>query len=72
MKYKCRSCNKNYSNIVDEELKKRFNNTNKFSNNDINKFTLLLRKDVYPYEYMDEWGKFNETSLSEKEEIHSN
>ena len=72
IKYKCRSCNKNYSNIVDEELKKRFNNTNKFSNNDINKFTLLLRKDVYPYEYMDEWEKFNETSLSEKEEIHSN
>ena len=25
------------------------------SNNDINKFILLLRKGVYPHEYMDEW-----------------
>ena len=35
----------------------------KFSNNDINTFILLLRKVVYPYEYMNEWEKFNETSL---------
>ena len=27
----------------------------------------MLRKNVYPYEYMDEWEKFNEISLSEKE-----
>ena len=33
---------------------------------------MLLRKSVYPYEYMDEWEKFNETTLSEKEEIYSN
>ena len=43
-----------------------FRNTFKFSNNDINKSTLLLRKGVHPYEYMDEWEKFNETSLPEK------
>ena len=47
--YKCTSCNKDYSNITDEELKKRFKNTFKFSNNDINKFILLLRKGVYHY-----------------------
>ena len=28
--------NKDYSNQIDEELKKQFNNTFKFSNNDIN------------------------------------
>ena len=32
----------------------------------------MLRKGVYPYEYMDEWEKFNETSLPEKEEFYSN
>ena len=69
IKYKCLSCNKNYSNKIDEKLKKRFNNTFKFSNNDTNKFILLLRKVVYPYEYMDQWGKFNETTLLEKEEF---
>ena len=69
IKYKCLSCNKNYSNKIDEKLKKRFKNTFKFSNNDTNKFILLLRKVVYPYEYMDQWGKFNETTLLEKEEF---
>ena len=54
IKYKCLSCNKNYSSKLDEELKIRFKNTFRFSNNDINKFILLLRKGVYCYEYMDE------------------
>ena len=44
IKYKCLSCNKNYSSKLDEELKIRFKNTFRFSNNDINKFILLLRK----------------------------
>ena len=60
------SCNKDYSDKTDEELKKRFKNTFKFSNNNIKKFNLFLRNGVYPYEYMDNWEKFNETSLSEK------
>ena len=40
--------------------------TYKFCNNDINKFILFLRKEVYPYEYMDSWGTFNETRLPNK------
>ena len=44
----------------------------KFSNNDINKFILLLRKGVYPYKYMDEWKIFNETSLPQKYDFYSN
>ena len=42
-------------------------NAYKFFNHDNNEFILLLRKDVYPSEYMDDWEKFSETSLSEKE-----
>ena len=38
IKYKCLSCNKNYPNKIDEELKKIFKNTFQFYNNDINKF----------------------------------
>ena len=33
----------------------------------------FLQKDVYPlYEYMDDWKKFNENSLPEKESFYSN
>ena len=33
---------------------------------------MLLRKGFYPCECMDVWGKFNETTLPEKEELYSN
>ena len=33
---------------------------------------MLLRKGVYPYEYMDDWDKFNETSIPNKESLYSN
>ena len=42
-----------------------------FCNNDLNKVILLLRKGVYPYEYMDSWEKFNETSLPIKKDFYS-
>ena len=32
---------------------------------------MLLRKGVYFYEYMDDWEKFDETSLPEKEDFYS-
>ena len=71
IEYKCLCCNKNYQQKFDEKLKERFFNTYKFSNHDNNKFILLLWKGVYPYEYMDDWEKFNETSLPEKEDFYS-
>ena len=43
-----------------------------FSSGNLNKFVLLLRKGVYPYEYMDSWEKFDETTLPPKEAFHSN
>ena len=33
---------------------------------------LLLRKGVYPYEYMDSWQRFDETSFPDKEAFYSN
>ena len=38
----------------------------------INKFVLLLRKGVYPYEYADTWKKFSEISLPSKKDFYSN
>ena len=32
----------------------------------------MLRKGVYPYEYMNNWERFNETSLPNKEYFYSN
>ena len=31
----------------------------------------MLWKGVYSYEYIDDWEKFNETSLSKKEDLYS-
>ena len=55
-----------------KDLIKEFKNTYSFCNNNLNKFLLLLRKGVYPYEYMDSWERFNETSLPSKEDFYSN
>ena len=71
MNYKCLSCNKDYSNKLGEELKKKFKNKFTSSNNDINKFILLLRKGVYPYQYIDDFEKLIETTLAKKEEFYS-
>ena len=43
-----------------------------FCNRDLNKFILLLRKGVCPYEYMGSWQRFDETSLPDKEAFYSN
>ena len=72
IKYKCLSCNKDYSNKIDEELKKAIKNTFEFSNNDINEFILFLRKGTDPDVFMDNWEKCNETTLPGKEEFCSN
>ena len=65
-------CKKNYKKEFNKKLIKRYANIYEFCNKSINKFVLLLRKGVYPYEYMDSWEIFNETSLSDKETFYSN
>ena len=69
---KCFNCNTYYKKKFNKDLIKKFKNTYSFFNNDLNKFVLLLRKGVYPYECMDSWKKFNETSLPSKEDFYSN
>ena len=44
---------------------------NKFCNGDLNKFFLLWRKGIYPYEYMDSWERFNENIVPPKEALYS-
>ena len=72
IKYKCVSCDKKYPKKLNEEFEKKYKSTFKFSNNDSNKFILFLRKGADPYEYMDDWKKFDETALPEKDEFHIN
>ena len=69
---KCFNCETYYRKKINKELIKRFKSTYEFCNKDLNKFILLLRKGVYPYECMDNWEKFNETSLPNKESFYSN
>ena len=67
---KCFNCNNYYKKKFDRDLIKKFKNMYSFCNNDLNKFILLLRKGIYPSEYMDSWEIFNETSLPIKEDFY--
>ena len=64
---RCEECKK-----LIEGLIKKFPSIYQFCNGNLNKFILLLRKGVYPYEYMDSWEKFDETTLPPKEAFYSN
>ena len=50
---------------------KNFPITQQFCNGDLNKIFLLIRKGVYPYEDMDSWEKFEETTIPRKEAFYS-
>ena len=63
--YKCLCCKKNYQKKFDDKLKKHFFSKYKFSNYDNieKRFSPLII-------YIDDWEKFNETSLPKKD-FHS-
>ena len=69
--FRCFECKKNYQKDFNKDLINRFASTYGFSNKDINRYVLLLRKGIYPYEYIDSWERFDETSLSDKEAFYS-
>ena len=64
---RCEQCKK-----LIEELIKKFPSMHQFCDGNLNNFVLLLRKGVYPYEDMDSWEKFDETSLPDKKAFYSN
>ena len=49
LNYKCKECNETSAKSVNDLIEK-FPTTYKFCNGNLNKFVLLLRKGVYPYE----------------------
>ena len=59
--FKYFNCKTYYEKGFNKELIKRFASTYEFCNKNLNKFILLLRKSVYPYEYMDNWERFDES-----------
>lgn len=38
---------------------------------DIDKFKLMTRKGIFPYEYVDSWAKLDETELPERKDCFS-
>ena len=69
--YKCKECKEEWKRPLNK-LIESFPSIYQFCNGNLNKFVMLLRKGVYPYEYMDSWEKFDETTLPPKEAFYSN
>ena len=69
--YKCKECKEEWKRPINELIGK-FLSIYQFCNSGLNKFVLLLQKGVYPYENMDNWKKFDETTLPPKEAFYSN
>ena len=71
----CKSCTQNnrceQCKKLIEGLIKKFPSIYQFCNGNLNKFILLLRKSVYLYEDIDNWEKFDGTTLPPKEDFYS-
>ena len=57
--FRCFECKQNYMKDFNKDLIKIFGNIYEFCKGDINKFILLFRKIIYPYECMDSWERFD-------------
>ena len=69
--FRCMKCKMNFEKDFNKELINKFSSMYDFCKGDINKFILLLRKGVYPDEYMNSWNRFYETSLPNKKLFYS-
>ena len=70
LNYKCKERKKSFTKLTNESIR-NFPTLHKFCNGDLNKFFLLLRKCIYPYEYMDSWERFDENTIPPKEVFYS-
>ena len=68
---RCKTCTKRSKQSI-QSLKNNFPSTFCLVNGNIDKFILLLKKGVYPYEYMNDWKKFEETELPSHNEFYLN
>ena len=67
---RCKTCHWRKQ-IKLHELVKNFPNTFNLCRSDVQKLLLLLRKGVYPYEYMNNMSKFFEKELTTIDKFHS-
>ena len=65
MNYRCKECKGTSTKSINALIEK-FPNVYQFCDGNLDKFVLLLRKGVYPYEYINSWERFDETSLPDK------
>ena len=81
LSYKCKKCYKKWLESVNEIIKK-FSIVSQFCNGESNKFVLLLKKSVYPYEDMDTsettippkdafYSKLNLENITDKDDTHT-
>ena len=63
--WKCKGCKEEWKRPLNK-LTENFPSIYQFCHGNLNKFVMLLRKGVYPYENMNSWEKFNETVLPPK------
>ena len=61
--FRCFECKTHYKKDFNNDLINRFSSTYEFCDKYIDELILLLRKGVYPCEYMDNWERFDEISL---------
>ena len=68
--YKYKKCKEEWKRPLNK-LIESFSSMYQFCNGDLNKLVILLRKGVFPYEYMDSWERIDENTIPLKEACYS-
>ena len=68
--YRCKDCKNQWKRLI-QGLIRKFPSIYQFCNGDLNKFILLVRKGLYPYEDINNWEIFDETTIRPKEAFYT-